>query len=882
MNKKLLFGIMSLAALAACTNDDFESKNGAQVSEQVSPIQFEVINNAEVTRASMDGNSIAWSAADGDLFTLYHGVAGFASPFTMTGYENATYKASEGEGGAVLTTPSMIKAGSAVMVWPADTTFFNYASGNVAVKIPETLENVENNIPYASDLIDIKAYAAYSETPATPGAIPTAYNTAGKDRKYAVYMRPMASQLILKADYAGTDAVINALATGSDPIDPIALTSVDIVDPTTKLTKEIDLQFTTPTATQGTNWNTVENNSWQAVTGFDLTSVVKVGQLSTKCINGIESAKFLMLPQANIGAGGIAGASVVVNTLYGKVNIVQGTTPTTYTATELADAWYRYGASGAATYGETETTTAGTGSDAGKVKYTNNIEKGLAQVIDAFSGNTTKKATSVVVNEPTGAVGTRYVKVLLTKLDMNGLHITSDKHLYDAVRVWKEIGAPTVTVNLDGDATTGEFEVSQKTIAKINEINAAAAEETTPRKFNVTACNVAGEACTKIVVTGGGAVQNMDFILNTTAAADVVLKAGETWEWAASETAAKTLTLAPAANTGVKSIINKGTFVSGATATLAIYDNATPTANQMNIPFQNDGTWNVNAGDVNVQFDVTNNGTVNIKAGAEYHQDGNVFTNDATTLPERFVLNDPSIAQNVKDAFVEKIGKVENKGVFATVNGGKINNYGVIEHADKNAKTYITANQSLNADGFSADASYASAFKHDAIGNTGNKIGRINLPYSNKDEDNVSISAGATASGFVSITVSTTGGSAPAEGKLDLSSVGYYVNYCIINSGVTEISKVDAQIKYLEFNDDNETEIAWNLGGTPSSIKAATYDGLIVLSPVNIKLWTNITVNKGTYLGAKMYVGGGFTNTTGYSAYYGNTTANAATMYITY
>ena len=868
MNKKLLFGIMSLAALAACTNDDFESKNGAQVSEQVSPIQFEVINNAEVTRASMDGNSIAWSAADGDLFTLYHGAGAFSNPFAMTGYENATYKASEGEGGAVLTTPSVIKAGPAIMVWPADTTFYAAASGNLTVKIPATLENIENNIPYASDLIDIEAYAAYSET-AAPGVIPTAYKTAGKDRKYAVYMRPMASQLILKADYAGTDAVINALATGSDPIDPIALTSVEINDPATSLTKEIDLSFAAPVAPQGTKWNTVANNKWTKVTGFDLASAVGAAQLTTKCINGIESAKFLMLPQANIGTGGLGGASVVVNTLYGKV------ATTAYNATEIADAWYRYMApSTAVTYGETETTTAGTGSDASKVRYTQDIETGLAQVIDAFSANTTKKATSVVVNEPTGAVGTRYVKVLLSHLDMDGLHIKNDKHLYDAVRVWKEIGAPTVTVNLDGDAD-GNFEISQKTIAKINEINAAAAEETTPRKFNVTACNVAGEICDNIVITGGGAVKNMDFILNTTAAANVVLKAGETWEWATSTTAAKTLTLSPVATNGVKSIINKGTFVSGATSTLAIYDNATPTPVQMNVPFVNDGIWNVNAGDVTVQFNVTNNGTVNIKKGAEYHQDiaagaATTFVNDAQTLEKRFVLNDPSIPAATKAAFVEKIGVVNNSGVFAVTGNttikGVINNYSLIEHADKDAKTYITANQQ----GTGYAAAWAAA----------NKLGRINLPFSNKDEDNISINAGL-ATGFVSVTVST-GDGAPEGGNLNAAVVGDKVNYVIIKSGVTAITEMSNKIKYVEFNDDNDTEIAWQ-AGTSATPVTATYEGLIVLSPVNIKLYTTVNVGKSTYLAAKMYVGGTFSPGTGnYSGYYGNTTANKDTMYITY
>jgi len=869
MNKKLLFAAMSFAALTACSTDDFESQQ--QVAEGVSPIQFEVINNSETTRAHMDGNTIKWDANDGDLFTLYHG--GTLGGTALTSYENATYSAHAGGEGetATLTTPSMIKAGRAIMVWPVDTTFYAAASGNLTVKIPVTLSNIENNIPYASDLITINPYAAYNEKAPTP--VPTAYNTAGKDRKYQVYMRPMASQLILKADYAGTDAVINALTTGADPIDPIALTSVEINDPATSLTKEIDLSFATPVAPQGTNWTKVKNNAWTEVTGFDITSAVGAGQLTTKCINGIESAKFLMLPQATIGGAGLAGASVVVNTSYGKVAI---SAAGGYTAAELGDAWYRYAAAGAGagTYTETETTTAGTGSDASKVRYTNNIERGLAQVIDAFSGNNTTKATSVVVGEPTGAVGTRYVKVLLSHLDMDGLHIKTDKQLYDAVRVWKEIGSGNVTVNLDG--TKGVFEISQKTIAKINEINAAAAEETTPRKFNVTACNVTGEVCNTIVITGGGAVKNMDFILNTSKTADVALKAGETWEWVASTTAAKKLTV-DATACGITRIINKGTFVSGATSTLAIYDNTTPTPVQVNIPFVNDGIWNVNAGDVTVQFDVTNNGTVNIKKGAEYHQDitagttATTFENDAQTLEKRFVLNDPSIPAGTKATFVEKIGVVNNSGVFAVTGNttvkGVINNYSLIEHADKDAKTYITANAF-------AGSSYATAW------GAANKLGRINLPFSNKDEDNISINA-ALATGFVSVTVST-GDGAPANGNLNAAVVGDKVNYVIINSGVTAITEMSNKIKYIEFNDDNKTEIAWQ-AGTSAAPKTATYEGLIVLSPVNIKLYTNVVVNQSTYLAAKMYVGGGFTPGTGnYSGYYGNTTDNKTSMYITY
>ena len=55
----------------------------------------------------------------------------------------------------------------------------------------------------------------------------------------------------------------------------------------------------------------------------------------------------------------------------------------------------------------------------------------------------------------------------------------------------------------------------------------------------------------------------------------------------------------------------------------------------------------------------------------------------------------------------------------------------------------------------------------------------------------------------------------------------------------------------------------------------------MILSPVNIKLDSKVKVTGATYLKAKMYVGGTFTNNS-YDGYFGDTSANAATMYITY
>lgn len=877
MNKKLLFGLMSLAALAACTNDDFETQG---VAEQASPIQFEVINNDATMRASMDGTKIKWSAKDGDIFTLYHG--------GLT--QNATYTATENEGGAILTTPSMILAGKAVMVWPVDTTFRTGTAGTVSIVIPEVLKakteenpngGIENHIPYVSDEITIAAYNANAP-----------YNTAGLDRKYPIFMRPMASQLTINADYDGTDGTIAQLydggadgLTGVDAIDPIRVTSLELLTTSggaSEFTKEIPLTFT-PMAAGDANdlrWNTtaatkVSNNKWTAVTGFG-TASTKVAKLTTEVLTGNESAKFLILPQTTI-TGGVAGGAVVVNTIYGKVVVEAngGANGGKYLPAEIADAWYRYisatsKAAGVTTagsltgYDATETPAATAGSD-GKFKTTSAPADGLMQTINVFSAYT-HQGTSPVQTEPEGTSATRYLKVLLSHLDMSELHVKTDKQLRDAAKVWKKMGLDDVTVYLDGDDPTdvaGKFEISQKTIKVINDINASVSG----KSFKVKPCKTAREVCKEIVVTGGGAIQDLAFIVaNGGTQADVVLKADENWKWNG------TVTVAPAANTGIAQFINKGTLTNNETKVLAIYDNATTPVQVTTIPLINDGEWEIENATIRVQFDVTNNGTVNIAKGAQYRQDGtgNVFTNEATTLPKR-----------ITKAAAEQIGKVENNGVFATVNSGVINNYGLIEHADVDAKTYITANQSLAANGFSADASFTTPFKHDAIGNTGNKMGRINLPYSNKNEDNVSVSA-ALAQGFVSVTVN-----GEVTGALDASVVGSKVNYVIVNSGITEISAVSAQVDYLEINQPG-TEIAWNVPAT------TVYDGLIVLSDVNIKLGTKIIATT-TYLGADMYVGGKFNKVaiaaegadptypaTNFNGYYGNTTGNVATKYITY
>ena len=840
MNKKLLFAAMSLAALTACTNDDFESQ---KVAEEVGNVQFDLVFDDALTRASMSGtnnNTISWNAKQNDLFTLYHGAAIPA----ITGFDNATYRAVEGVGdaNASLSSPSVIKAGGAIMVWPVDTIFRINNGDDLTIKIEkDQKKNIADYIPYVSDLINIGPFAKGNP----------ADNTAGYNRKYTIRMRPIASQLNLKADYIKTPEFEALEKNTTDPIKPITVKNLQLkTDATKKFTTEIAVKF----EGTGANWPTV--TAWKNVTKLDLTNIVaQADQLTTVCpITGDDVAdgcKFLFLPQAAI-TGGLTKAAVVVNTNYGKVLVADPDDDATskYSSDEYDAAWYRYVADETTVNAAEETVgamqTTGEGKDKYLVTANEGPRLGLQQTINYFT-NYVNKTTGVLRGEPQGVAVTRYVKVNLAHLDMSDLHIEDDDQLRDVARVWDKLGLDGVTVYLDGDVD-GVFEISQKTIETINTINAdkAAYDD----MFKVMPCKVAEEECNSIVITGNGDVKDIAFIAaNGTKKVPVVLKEGENWAWKG------TVKIGD----GVTKIINEGTMANALTAN-ATLKTADKEGTQNNIPFENakGATWNVSGKyDLTVQFNVTNYGTLNIAKGAEYHQDivgaaATTFINQATAVPSRFTK-----AVTHDDA---QIGVVVNKGVFAvtgtTATKGVINNYGLIKHDDNDAKTYITNNQE--------GGNFHAAFTD------GNKMGMISLLWDNKDEENISVSA-ALAQGFIAVTVN-----GEVTGALDASELGTKVNYLIVNAGPTSIANVAGQVKYLEVDMKNKSELAWSTN--------QTFEGLVVLSPVNIKLGSTITVNGtgSTYLGAKMYVGGTFTNTGGWSGYYGNTTSKVPTYYITY
>ena len=926
MNKKLLMATMSLVALAACTDNDFQSQN-QKMAEEVSPVQFEIVNgNDAMTRATLPVNTIVWSAEDKDLFTLYHG--GTLNEGSLIGLGNATYTATPVDGEpAVLTTPSMINAGKAIMVWPVDTTF-RCEGNNLMIDIPavqnpskkgEKDQGLANIIPYVSDLIEISPYIiAGTETTAERPSTEADFNRAGYNRKYPVYMRPMASQLNLHTDYQyaseESENAYKALVEDTDdPIEEIYATSVALITDADKFTTKIPVIFAAAGEPKKALWDAkVAENAWTHVTGLDIANIPnagKVNRLETTCPISTgalkDGCKFLILPQSAI-EGGVDKGAIEVNTYYGSVLVAKKADypESKYTDAEYNAAWYRLVTTRLVDPTDEENASVATDlKDSKNRPLWKTVAKspalGMQQTINTFStyivpdlnNNDVPVADkSIVAGEYMGVASDRYLNVNLQHLDMSNLHIKTDKQLRDVVRVWKALGLDGVTVFLDDDKDANDaededddFHISQKTIEAINNANK---NKTFANWFKVKPCKVEGEAITKIVITGSSTnqkVQDIAFIASNPATdpaakAEVVFaNEGDATPWIWEKDVKVTAA-------GVSRFINEGTMLNAATETLRTLEND---GTQNYVPLINYGTWNIGVEGqtegtrLNVQFGVTNMGLVTINKKAQYIQDKTTFNNGASTLPERF------LAAGVE----EKFGEVDNFGVFATVNNGTINNVGLIEHADKDAKTYITRNQSAN-DG----VNFANPF----AGN--NKMGTISLPYSNKEEDNISISA-ELAEGFVSVTISDTPATeAPAGGILNEAVVGHKVNYVNIVGGVTEIQQLPAQIKYVEINEPG-TEIVWNLVDDPTTVdnpetqevendeSVATYEGLIVLSDVNIKLNTTIKVTKACYLGADMYVGGYFNpdrskaqlkTWTGWKGYYGDTTTNFESQYITY
>lgn len=789
MKGKLFVAALATMAMAACTQDDLQS---VSQSGQVSPIQFTVTPDVDaLTKAEfIDGYTLGWE--EGDLMSLFHGLGTIGdeglTSFNPNYTNNAVYKAAAGgiEEGLTFTTHSMVKPGPAIMVYPADTTF-QYSGDELYVTIPaeQSEENILGRIPFMSELLTIPEYSAYDpaneENPGT--------TTAGYGRDYPIQLKQVATIFSLNTNYGVTDAygIVQDLV-DNEEIAPIDINYVTITS-SNKFNIKAQVKYSAKgdDPEQGANWieTTEDGFAWSYVSSVakaataDGDEVKQEESLTTTFIRDVVdnrgTVEFILLPQdAKMEKTEIEAltGSVTVNTYYGEV---------TYNGTSQIenknifwkenDEDWEYAENGL------------------------NIAEGLNEVM-GYTTKTKNGSTSSFYNEPVGVHVTRTLNVDLYDLDMSKVHIKTDKQLRDILKVYEALNfdakynaSNKLQLTIDGDKETGEFRMS---VEAVKTLQSEGFED-----IEIVPCQTDNERCSSIVLFSEeqeeNAIPTVYFV--TKNAVEIVLDIDNVWTWGNGTKF-----------TYVKSIVNRGTLnlVDGNEVTDG--DN-----NGTNPAVRNEGTINV-TGLVKQQTNLTNFGTINIDG--EFRADGEKveITNDAT------------------DAF--KLGKVYNSGIFATSNGGVINNYGYIENmvGGNGNITYVTANAT-------SDSNFGKPW------NANNKIGTIKLYAA---DDNISVN-NATSEGFIQYEFS-------AEDGIYVTPAVCKYNYLIVKSDIT-FNKEAKELKFMEVvNTDKANMVVIT---NPAGEEYLGLRGFILNGYANV-MQNNELITGAAYIRGALYYGGTF------------------------
>lgn len=611
MKCKILFGaLLGSMALASCTAD--EELNTPSASQE-SPIKFAVSLEDGIpplTRAEMTGD-FGLNFEAGDLMSLFHGITTPNS--ALTGYQNAIYEGSAQDGEAfVFTTKSMILQDGAIMVYPADTMFVNTGAAAPVITIPENQDAKTKELtPYMSEILNIAAYDKDKG------------NTAGYGKQYDIVLKRIGTTLILTTVPSNTD-VIDGLG-----VSPLKVSSIGM-NATNAFTTSISTKYNAASP-----YRAGEFPLWVNVSDVDADNATVANALTTTDITNNYNAVFTLLPAKTSTT--VIGAEIVIKTNYGKVTLEDAT----------GDIW-----------GKTATT----------VTYDKTVTEGIQEVLD----NTWTAATSgSFIGENIGKFGRRSIKADMSTLDMDGLHITDQQHLIDALQVYDAIANnAVVTFYLDGDAD-GEF---------VMEAEATAAYEArvadTQNKITFTRSTDLGTTCNVI-----------KFVSTTETEVPAALKFGSatpvqfagSWKYSENK---------------VFDYVASLEVVEG--ATMAMTDMVSATATNGTVAITNNGTVNILSA-TTLKLDMTNNGTIDIPVGAEFLMNGATLTNNATSLSE--------------------YGTIDNAGSLGVQQStsGKINNYGYITQKNADAYTYVSTN------------AYAGTKFADAFASASKMIGTIEL-----------------------------------------------------------------------------------------------------------------------------------------------------------
>lgn len=625
MKSKLLFGaLLGSIALASCNADEDLATSQAQKSPIKFTVSLETANGDTPSTKAILTDKFKINFENNDLMSLFHGATVNASAAdlkqTITAYQNAIYAGTAEDGKTFsFTTKSMVLEKGAIMVYPADTTFANKGTDAPKVSIAQNQdENTVKLMPYMSEVLDIKSYNEDA------GA-----NTAGYDKYYPVVLKPIGSVLALQIDPTNADR-INNLGVAELKVTKAQLGASGAIFTTGLYVKATDA------AIAYTGDDALINGLWDKASDVDLTdaNLTTVTELTTTNVSN-DKAVFTLLPaKASIDG---TGAKVTINTNYGKVELA------------AADEVWVKGTAAAVS-----------------------VKDGLENVLK----NTWVAPSTASPNfgtEKTGGLFNRKITADMSTLNMDGLHITDQQHLLDALKVYDAIAKDaTVTFYLDGDAK-GEF---------VMEAAAAAAYEArVADNSNQITFELSTDQATKC--------EAVKFVSTTETEVPAVLKFGTT--------------AAPIKFAGLWKYSEKKTFdyvaslefVEGATLTMTNEITAT-TSNSIGLTITNNGTVNI-SGATTLKLGMTNNGAINIPVGAEFLINNAKLTNDAIDL--------------------NTCGEIINNGSMGVQNGtsGTIDNYGYIKQGNANAYTYVSTNASTSA-------SFANAFNASS-----NKIGTIEL-----------------------------------------------------------------------------------------------------------------------------------------------------------
>ena len=419
MKVKYLFPVLAGLAMVSCSQeDDFLSTNVP--GEQVSPITFTVTKeNGAATKAwdELVGEKPHFDFEQGDLMSLWNGM-GLNDVSNPTGWnalgQNAVYEGYGTGESLKFTTRSMVNAGSAIMVYPADTAFYNAGltySGEVYIrykleteqkKATKTTKATKDRIPYISDVMNIGVYNGNKEKENHD-------NTAGYGRNYDVMLRPVGSVFGMKLN------VVNGIDYNVCDVEPLGYTKVAMDNNSQKLfTNEIQISFgATASALKdiedGKYDHMVQMSDVEPVADAASATISTEDIAGADVTGGLPVAYFSLLPMAN-AAEADNGVKIEVQTTYGKVTVAN-------------DASAGQGDKGPL---QNNAGTLGT-----------NLKANLGGVIDNIYKATTG---SKFGTENQGRVVRYTLTFDLSTLDMNGLEIRDSKHLIDVLKVYSYLG----------------------------------------------------------------------------------------------------------------------------------------------------------------------------------------------------------------------------------------------------------------------------------------------------------------------------------------------------------------------------------------------------------------------------------------------------------